>query len=131
MGPGGRSVERSRAARSPGAYARRSLVGGRKGKRDSAGRADAPGSLVQGGCSFAIPPPTIPPSHQLARQIHSAALIQPVDDRLVRLVDHATLHLQRRRQLAALDGKVVLEQRDLLRRLKMRETVKLIVDQIG
>src|SRR5207237_2549951 len=44
-----------------------------------------------------------------------------IDQILVPLFDLPALHFERRRELAGLDRKVVLEQHDLLRRLELRE----------
>src|SRR5438046_2720079 len=53
--------------------------------------------------------------------------VEGINQRLVVLVDGATLHLLRRRQLAALDREVVLEQSDLFRNLEVRRALQLLV----
>ena len=54
-----------------------------------------------------------------------AVLVQRIDQRLVGLVDHATFDAQLWREFAALDAEIVLEQRDLLGHLEVREPGRL------
>src|ERR671932_1665027 len=65
-------------------------------------------------------------THTLAFSRRQLVRVERVNERLVAGVDHSALHLERRRELATLDGKVGVQQSDFLRRLELRQAGELL-----